>query len=418
MSFHSEWAIANANRRTSKVLASSGPLSAIGAYLCPFDAPVNFLISGGVFPSDRLDLICGFLSNTMGRYPIVILHNSDADLESAVARLWQAGYQECPPEERPPLWVLNQQYQEFEPFYGLTNVQTFHAIRQMAKKLEYTVSPKLERVVRAHIEILNALNIPISLSGFYYLSQFQDMGEFYGNIMDLPCGTNVAKRIWADLCTESDGDGSQFDLFRTVIEHLAYDAAKSGWRGGRSVSELNLMAAIERQAVLTLSIPNTHSELLLNYLSEELRALSGREFILLVDDLALNDAWLLDYLLQQNPVCHLGIIADNAVEMLRSDETLFSRLTGKMQTFVILKHNTGKTAGMLSELFGRYDYTKIEESVGTSRGFFSLFPANQHSSVQYSKENRYRVMPEEIIGLMPGQAIIFDTATDEIIYYN
>lgn len=418
MGFRSEWAIANTNRRTSKALSVSGALASIGAYLCPQGSPVNFLISGGVSPQDRLDPVYGFLANMMGQHPIIILHNGDAALESMAAELWESGYQGYPMENRPPLWVLNRNYQEFEPFYGLTDVQTFHAVRQMAKKLEYTVSPKLERVVRAHIEILQVLGIPVSLSGFYYLSQFRDMGEFYGNIMDLPCGSDTAKRIWADLGTESDGDGSQFDLFRTVIEHLASDAAESGWCGDGGVAELNLMSAVEHRAVLTLSIQNTHSELLLNYLSEELRALSGSEFILLIDNLELSDTRFLDYLLQPVPACHLGIMTDNVVEMLRGDENLFARLSGKMGTFVISKHNTGKTAAVLSELFGRYDYTKMEESVGTSGGFFSILPVNQHSDIRYSKENRYRVMPEEIVGLMPGQSIIFDTAVDEIIYYN
>ena len=60
----------------------------------------------------------------------------------------------------------------------------------------------------------------------------------------------------------------------------------------------------------------------------------------------------------------------------------------------------------------------MESSSGVTRGFFQLLPQNRHEDVRYSVENRYRVMPEELTRLGPGQAIIFLSATDQIIYYN
>ena len=79
---------------------------------------------------------------------------------------------------------------------------------------------------------------------------------------------------------------------------------------------------------------------------------------------------------------------------------------------------TGKTAAALSEIIGKYDHTKVEASQGTARGFFRILPHDRHEDVRFSTENRYRVMPEEITGLYPGQAIVFDASTDQIIYFN
>ena len=65
------------------------------------------------------------------------------------------------------------------------------------------------------------------------------------------------------------------------------------------------------------------------------------------------------------------------------------------------KQNT-KRPEALSEIMGRYEHTKVETSQGTSRGFFSFLPKDRHEDARFSTENRYRVMPEEIIGLQSG----------------
>lgn len=70
------------------------------------------------------------------------------------------------------------------------------------------------------------------------------------------------------------------------------------------------------------------------------------------------------------------------------------------------------------EAIGKYDHTKVEASQGNARGFFRILPHDRHEDIRFSTENRYRVMPEEITGLYPGQAIVFDASTDQIIYFN
>ena len=85
---------------------------------------------------------------------------------------------------------------------------------------------------------------------------------------------------------------------------------------------------------------------------------------------------------------------------------------------VFLKHSTGKTAETISEVIGKFDYEKVEQSHGTHCGFFKILPEGRHSDIRLSTENRFRVMPEEITALGPGQAIIFNTSTNQIIRFN
>ena len=405
------------NRRLANVNTSGGSIAQLGGFIIPAGRPSNFAVSGGIDPYYRLAPIHSMLTVAIGRYPIIILHNHDLQLESIVYDAWNRVFENVVNDKRTPIWILNQDNRWLEPFYNMPEMQVISAIRQFAKKLDYTPTPKLDRVVRAHLRVLKELNIPTSLSGLYYLTQFQDMGEFHGNILSLPCGEAEGKLIWAEMGADSDDGNNQFDLFRTVINTFASEALQSAWNSDNSVAEINLQSAFNSCGVLTLSINDMYSDLLLNYIHEEMRTSLGRQYLLIIDNLRITDDRFIDFLRQANSNCSLGIVGESVVDMFGDDE-VFQKIAERMNLFVILKHSTGKTAERLSELFGKYDRTKIEQSSGSSRGFLSILPRDRHKDIRYTTENAYRVMPEDIIGLGPEQAIIFETNSDRIIYYN
>ena len=140
--------------------------------------------------------------------------------------------------------------------------------------------------------------------------------------------------------------------------------------------------------------------------------------MLLLDDIKLTDENFLSFLKRAGNNCHIGIISDNIVNMFEGNKDNFQLVMEKMNCIVLFKHSTGSVAQILSELIGKYDYTKVDSSYGTNRGFFNILPEGKHEELHYSIENRYRVMPEEIINLYAQQAIVFDTRTNEIIFYN
>lgn len=403
-----------ANQQRSNIFYSRGSLESLGTYLCSGEEPAQFIISGGSQPDERYEPLYAYLAAFIGRFPMIILHNNDIHMEAIAAQAWEdAGL-----GEDSPLWIVNQRNACFEPFYGMSDQQVVAAVRQLAKKLDYTVTPRLERVTRAHIAILRDLNIPVSLSGFYYLCSFSDMGEFYGNILSLPCGEAAGKRIWADLGADSEDANNQFDLFRTVIFNLAREAMQSGWNNSNSISELNCLEAVHRNGTLLLAVNDLSAELLAAYLAEEWKGTDRVPFILLIDGLRIQDEQMLEYLHHTNTGCYCGIISENIVDAMRGNEDEFLRLAERMNCFIFFKHGTGKTAVSLADVIGRYEHMKVETSHGTSHNFFHLLPRDRHEDVRYSTENRYRVMPEEITGLQAGQAIVFNAAIDQIIYFN
>ena len=158
--------------------------------------------------------------------------------------------------------------------------------------------------------------------------------------------------------------------------------------------------------------------MLLPYLVEELKSNAQQPFILLLNGVRINDESLCEYLRRSGSGCHCGILSENIVDAFGGDEDAFLRFSEKINCFIFFKHGTGKTATALSEIMGRYDCTKVETSQGTAKGFFQFLPRDRHEDLRFSTENRFRVMPEEITGLRPGQAIVFDAASDQIIHFN
>lgn len=316
------------------------------------------------------------------------------------------------------LRIINQDNPFFEPFRGMGDMQVNRIIKALAEKLNYSLTPGFEKIVYAHLEILHLLKIPVSLTGLVYLCSFRDMAEFHANIMQLPCEERTARRIWSDLGIEGDENNGQFDLFRNVIRGLQAEAMQSGWTEKNKVTQLNCVETMQNGGALLLSINDMHSDLLMTYLAEELKEAGMREFMLLLDDIKLTDENFLSFLKRAGNNCHIGIISDNIVNMFEGNKDNFQLVMERMNCIVLFKHSTGSVAQILSELIGKYDYTKVDSSYGTNRGFFNILPEGKHEELHYSIENRYRVMPEEIINLYAQQAIVFDTRTNEIIFYN
>ena len=401
------------NRRVSNLYSSRGSPEDISSFLFDNGLPLSFVISGGVSPDERLRAVAPVLDQFAGRMPIILLHAGDSYMEALVHDAWQnadgAGSVPC--------WLCGEKSPHFEPFFRMTESQIVTCCRLLAIKLSYSVTPRFERVVRAHLGILTELNIPFSLSGLYYLCQFRDMGELHANVMALPCGESRARGLWADLGADADNDTS-FDLFRAVIQNLARDAETSGWRADNNIREANCLSAVAKNAIFSLPVNALYSSLILPYLFSELTILGDRPFLLLIDNVKITDSDFLAFLSTPTGQTGLGLLADNIVDRIGTEDADFWRLAERIHCFVLFKHGTARTASALSEVLGKFDYTKAEQSRGISHGFGRVMPRDRHRDVRLTTENRYRVMPEEFTALGPGQAIIFDTKSDRIIRYN
>lgn len=74
---------------------------------------------------------------------------------------------------------------------------------------------------------------------------------------------------------------------------------------------------------MLLSVNDLYTELLFPYLVEELKGNAQQPFILLMDGVRINDEHLSEYLRRGNSGCYCGIISDNVVDAIGSDENAF-----------------------------------------------------------------------------------------------
>lgn len=392
------------------IIRGKGDNSAVGWYLCDGGRPYNFIVSGDTPSGLRQETLSPLLSCVMGTMPIIVLHNGDSRVEDVVYRAWQRCREGG---SAAPLCGMGSKDPQYEPFLDMNGRQLVSAIRQLACKLGYSPQPALERITWAYQSILHELKLPVSLSGFYYLCQFQDVREFQSNILALPCGETKARHIWDDVNCSPD----QLDLFRSVISNLAADFEWSGWTTENRIGTANCIRTIAQNGVLLLPVSNMHDKLLLPYLVEELKTCLNRPCLLILDDIRITEE-MEQFIRYIGPNWVCGIVSSNAVNLVDGGEDAFHSIAGRMERFILFKHGTGKTAAVLADLMGRSDQVKKDTSKGFHKRIFSLLPEGRHQDVRYSVENRYRIMPEQLIDLAPGQAVVFNAQTNQILLYN
>lgn len=374
------------------------------------DEPRNFIVSGQGGKDDAYRILSGFIASVLGRWPLVILHNGDPMVENVVGTIWKSAKGESKPCD---LFGVNQQYRDFEPLYGLDEMESVRVLKALAAELGYAVTPRFETVVRAHLGILRDLGIPASLSGLSFLCSFEDLGEFHENVLALPSGSDYGRRIWAALGADGNDQNSQFDLFRAVVSNLALEASHCGWNPDKQIATCNARVSIGEHAAYVHAIDNSYSQLILPYIVEELRG-APSAFVIVLWDIRVDET-LRNFLTSRSDRFRFGIFDHNVVDALGGEDA-FGLIAEQAHVDILLKHGTSSTAMVLSEMMGKYDAVRIDEAAGSSRRFFGLLPSSREKTVSVTTENRYRVMPEDITSLSAGQAIVFDSDSNSIVY--
>lgn len=396
------------NQNAANIYEMAGSLEQLGYYICGDNRPKCFSICGDSNYYERYYPLIPYFRMVMGNIPVIVIHNNSTALEQMLQHVWN---ERVSTGLNSPLWLINNNCAEFEPFYLMNDSQIVEALRSIAKELGYEVTARFDRVINAHLRIIKINSAPVSLSWLNYLSGFNDMSLFQYNVMSLPCSKSESEGIWGDLCTDS----MEFDLFRTVVKRISADISQCGWQNNGSVSTINCARAIDNNAILSVAINSAYSDIFLTYIAEELRPYNNRQYVLILDNIPLGNNKITDILLS-NKQLFLGIITDNIINTITDNEK-FKNVMEKMDTMLIFKHSTGTVASALSELIGEYESLRTSTSVGVNRGYGRMFARDTHDGTNISYEMRKRVEPGDITGLQTGQAIVYNMDNDEVIFF-
>lgn len=374
-------------------------------------AVCNFAISG---QGNKEHMISHVLGASAGRLPVIVLHNNNNGMMAEIANVWTQEFGSLTYAEEGPLWSCSTG--QFEPFLGMGEQDIIQILRQLTDVLGYQATPSFERVVKAHLSILRHMGCPYSLSGLHYLCSFEDLEEFQNNVLALNCSPAEKNRIIANLCLANEKEQEQFEQFRSMISRMAYEAEKSGWTPNGEVGSMSITTAIRNRAMMTISISAAKSPFLLAYLAQELQLHIDERCLLLIDDVYLENSGILSVLRETGFEFRFGILSGNILEMISSNLEEAQRFCEKLDLIVLLRHNVDTTADALSALLGNEEIVKETETAGVGKEFFAWIPGTKHKAVARSLENERRVKSERILDLRDGEAIVFRTGSNEIIF--
>lgn len=363
-------------------------------------APRNFIISGGT-PDERLSPFLQMYSKICGKLPVIMLHNRNPDLEQCIYGMCRQN--SCTDR----LFIVNRRQRRTADYeYLKMGVQGIvNTLSQLACDQGYQVSGQFQIALRSLISLLQDLNLGTGLTGLERLSvpayaQFRSLLDRNG------ISSEQANRIAEEL--DRDNKPEYYYAFQAIISRLANEAGMNGWgSAGETDRSVNISETIAENATLLLELDPANCKSLLTCIANEILELNTDRFLLVVDGINLVSEQLLNLFLSGRDF-RCGFIGENVVSLVGDDQH-FAALSERASVFLIFKHKTGKIASYFSEIIGCEDVQRTETSEGTSKEAFKILPGGVHKDIRYSIENRYRVMPEDILALPSCELFLFDS---------
>lgn len=366
--------------------------------------PRNFMISGGT-ADERHSPFLQLYSRICGKLPVIILHSRSTNLERNIYGICQR--RSCLDK----LFIVNNRQSRTANYeYLQISVQGIvNTLSRLALNQGYQISGQFEIALRSLVGLTKELKLGAGLRGLDRLSI-----PAYAEFRTLLDRSGLSKEKTNRIAVEMDRDDKPeyYYLFQAIVSKLANEAEKNGWgEADEQAREIDLHRAIEEDATVLLELDPANCKSLLTCIANEILEQSSDRFLLILDGLNLFSEELSE-LLRSDRGFRRGLIGENLVSML-GDAGSFEALAEKSSVFLIFKHRTGKIAEYFSEIIGCEDIQRAETSEGTSKETFKILPGGVHRDVRYSIENRYRVMPEDILDLAAGQLFLFDSSINK-----
>lgn len=371
----------------------------------------NFFMSGS-YVSDNYDLLDRYFQLAYGKCPIFVFHHNTEIIDRLERKYGKVGE-----NSNTNFYKLgeNDSHYIYEPFSGMGDEQIVTVVHRLAKKLGYDVNSHFDSIIRCHLSIIRFINKPVNLSTLYMICKVRSLKDFHDYIVSQPDKTK-GEKLFAALGLDKESRMEQYQLFRNVIITFAYEVEQSGWRYDSKAQRVNCLSTLnenKKNPILAFAINDTYSELFFNYLVDELRRFYRIPFVLILDNIKLEDKFFCEYVLHSNAESHIGLISENLPSYIK-DEKYFVGIAEKCDFFMIFKHRTSSSAKSFSDLLGNYDMIMEQKTRGESQENFALIRKNIQTSSQQSINNRYRVMPEVIINLADNELCLFDAEENQI----
>lgn len=360
----------------------------------------NSVISGSELFVRNQILINAILHANSNRRAVVILHESNYELERTIA----SQIANC--------IIIDKQNCYFDPFYSRSASDIAKMILTIAKK-EYGIKDEARYAIKGMVDFLIAKKKSPTLSALAscpYTDLYDKVDEMvYRGKMKDSIGNNIKSCL-------SSGQSEYIKLksfFDDLIDECGAAQSKS--------NIIDLLTAITEHKIIVINVENSTNK---HYISSlvyqlEIALRSNLTFSFVLDGISITNELerLRNFISSSNTNCSVTLSSSDMYSMLNCDEKLMYTVLGNSIENVVMQHGSAVSAEEWSKAIGYYEKTETTTTVskGKTKGGFSLFPSySDTQSLAYSTKREPIVKSEEILRMANNELYIYDRSLNQL----
>ncbi len=392
-----EKALESKNRNSRGVIENKGvPVDTIFINGCSR----NSIISGSERFVRNQMLINALLNSSNRRIPVVLLHESNSEIESMVKS------QVCDSV------IIDRHNLVFDPFYNRSESDIIKIILSVAKK-EYGIKDEARYAVKGMLSFLNAKKRKPTLQALANCPY----NDLYAKIDDMIYHSKISDKVGNEIKSYLSSGQGEYIKLKSYFDDLLDECGNSFSKNSLS----DILKAISEGKIVLVDVGNSGNK---HYISSliyqlEIALRTGHTFSLVLDEISISkDTEVLNsFIISNDSHCNLTVSTSDLYSMLSCDEKLMYTLLGNSIENIIMQHGSAISAEEWSKVIGYYEKTETTTTLsrGKTKGGFSLFPSyNDNKSLVYSIKREPIVKSEEILRMSNNEMYIYDRSTNQL----
>ena len=362
----------------------------------------NIIVSGGD-TGIRLKFSERIIHNCVvqGR-PMIVLHLANGGLENIIARNnWGV--------------IANKRSKIFDAFTSF-DLQEIRQVVFDTCKSKYDIKPAGRYILQIVYDLLACKKIRPYFSNYAGFTYHQLSDRISDCLVNGLISQNTANNL-NSLLMMGQAECAKIDTFfydmKAQLSHIAADNPNAtGWT--------SILSAIKKGKILCIDLNSSANVMLVELIVNSLTiAMSrGYEFSLFLDDIAIANNELLKNALCQKSSHNNIICSKDLYALLNGKEDVFTTIMGEVEKTVLLSHGSHLSCEKWSKYIGEYDKIDVQRNTNSGWSQSDKWGYNSNQGQTEIDKREYKVKPEQINRLTPGEILVYDNQTGSLIQAN
>jgi hypothetical protein len=365
----------------------------------PQSCQANIVISGGS-GGERLKFSERIIQDSFNiRRAMIVLHLGNGGLENIVARN-SAGV------------VVNKSNKRFDAFTSFELQEICQVVFDTCKA-KYDIKPAGRYILQIVYDLLKCKKIRPYFSN-YASAAYHQLSErindcLVGGLITQESANNLNSLLMMGQAECAKIDTFFYDMM-AQMSHIATTNANT--TGGSSV-----LSAIKKGQILCVDLNSSANVMLVELVVNTLViAMSrGYQFSLFLDDVAIANNEPL-----KNMLCHKSnhnniICSKDLYALLNGKDDVFTTIAGEAEKTILLSHGSHMSCEKWSKYIGEYDKIDVSHNRNAGWSQSSKWGHNTNKGQTMAEKREYKVKPEQINRLSPGEIFIYDNQSGSLV---